>query len=102
LELEVYNLRAELHAQKDTFQEEIEGLREVIRNQGLRINTELRKVRERLNRHRSDINFLRRKVTTSEEEVGDLESKVVILCAQVASMEGRLCQCGEGSPIWSG
>jgi hypothetical protein len=98
----MFAVQAQVATQKALLQEELEGLREVIRNQGLRFNTKNRALRERLDRHRSDINYLRRKYTTSEEEVEDLEVEVVTLRNQIADMEGKLCRCGEGSPVWSG
>jgi hypothetical protein len=57
---------------------------------------------QHLNRHRADINYTRKKARTSQEEVEDLEAEVVTLRTQIANLEGRLCHCGDGSPVWSG
>jgi hypothetical protein len=98
----MFAIQALVAMQKASFQEELEGLHEVIRNQGLQFNTEMGEVRERLGRHRRDIEKVRRTARVAQEEVEDLEVEVVLLRAQVDSMESRLCRCGEQSPVWSG
>jgi hypothetical protein len=102
-------LKEDLAEHKESTRKEVERLRQIARDQGVTIRNELNETKERLDRHRRDLDHLRRKVRevraerdSDREEVNDLEAEMVILKAQVTSMEGRLCRCGEASLAWSG